>query len=176
MQRRGAPVGRFSLLWDEPVECVSLTSDLCRQTNLTLSEPLLLHLNLSLLLFAAAAGAGAIYLYGEKETYCKTFKCLFFFLFCKLLSCHIVIGINLCVSVFCFSTLMFLLILFFSVCTYLYKVYMKLLDRLKGLMTSLSLTSKPKIPLSFFFLFLFPLVLCLLWGSGCRPGVLWRCW
>lgn len=39
---------------------------------------------------------------------------------------------------------MFLLNSFFSVCTYLYKVYMKLLDRLKGLMTSLSLTLKTK--------------------------------
>lgn len=42
---------------------------------------------------------------------------------------------------------------FFSVCTYLYKVYMKLLDRLKGLMTSLSLTLKTKNPTVFFYVY-----------------------
>lgn len=139
------------------------------------APPLLLLIFL-LLPLAATAGAGAIYLYGEKQTYCKTFLSLFFFfflLFCKLLSCHIVIGINLCVSVFCFFfTFMFLLNLFFSVCTYLYKVYMKLLDRLKGLMTSSSLTLKTKNPTWSLFLF-FPLVSCLRWGSGFMPGV-WR--
>lgn len=97
--------------------CQSLTSDLCRQTDLTLSEPPPLRTAPPhLLLLFLTAGAGAIYLCREKQTYCKTFLSLFFLLFCKLLSCHMVIGINLCVSVLCFfffCTFMFLLNLFF---------------------------------------------------------------
>lgn len=153
--------------------CQSLTSDLCRQTNLTLSEPRPSSSSSSFsLLLAAVAGAGAIYLYGEKQTYCKTLLSLFFNFFCKLLSCHIVIGINLCASVLFFYLLMFLMNSFFSVCTYLYKVYMKLLDRLKGLMTSLSLTLKTKNPTVFFFTrFMFTVRKWI--QARC---VLWRCW
>lgn len=123
--------------------CQSLTSDLCRQTNLTLSEPR--PFSSSTPPSSPLPPVLVLFISTERnKTYCKTFLSLFFNWFCKLLSCHIVIGINLCASVFCFFTFMFLLNSFFSVCTYLYKVYMKLLDRLKGLMTSLSLTLKTK--------------------------------
>lgn len=171
-------VGRFAVggaCW----MCQSLTSDLCCQTNLTLSEPRPFS-SFSPSLFSSSSSLPpppvlVLFISTERNKLTVKHFYLFFLLFCKLLSCHIVIGINLCVSV-----LFFLPSCFYWTCfSRFVHIY------IKSIWSSWTVWKawrrrrrshwKPKIPLGVFFFFLsfFSLVSCLLWGSGFRPGV-WR--